>query len=384
MKGNLFVTGILLVCLFVDSKNSAAQQIIQHDDTALTGPWMYYPFTLLEPGDPLPTGRSVYFPHLWNADDAAIGFASYRSIVHLSPNLAKQPLSLYMPDVYCSYELWIDGRALGGNGLVGMERSDTYAYWRPRLISFTPQSDSIEIVLQVANFQHHRGGLGKVPHLGIQTDMQGHNTRIRRMGEILFVVLLFIGLSCGFLLFKYRESTLLFFGCLTVSWAFRTIFSNEYLVVQWFPEIPWVSVVRVEYITLYLSTLFGLLFVAGLFPKDFSRSFKWLYIIAAVLFTITTLFTAPLFFTQYVMVYLTFSGLLIVAILFILMRAFINDRRGISLLLGCLLVGSLLFGYVILAYLNVTIMYEELFNIGFLLIFMLATAALYHRLAFSE
>ncbi|WP_276371554.1 7TM-DISM domain-containing protein [Chryseolinea sp. H1M3-3] len=343
---------------------------------ALYGPWEYYPFTFLKPGSLLPHFEEVYIPHLWNAQGVAEGFATYRTTVHIPQNLIHTNFVLRLPDVYSSYQIWIDQKYYTGNGKVGTERSHSEPEWCPRIIQFIPTDEAIEIIIHVSNFHHAYGGIGKMIYLEKKATEPKFSIKTI-MDEGLFIGLTLLVLANLFYFVAYKKKVFLFFTLLTFSWAIRSAFSNDYLIAQYFPNFPWSYLVKVEYLTIYLSTLFGLLFVSSFFPKDFSNAFKWFYIVASVLFTLFTIVTDPILFTRYLNIYLAFSASLLIAIVFVILKAFINDREGSTFLMRCILAGTLLFGYTILSYKNFIVLYKPFFNTAFFLIFLAVSVGLW-------
>lgn len=169
------------------------------------------------------------------------------------------------------------------------------------------------------------------------------------------------------------------YSLLCLSWIIRAAFSNHYQIVQWFQDINWYLVVRTEYISLYLSTLFGSLLVGSLFPREVSKVFRAIYIVASIGFTLFTLLVSPLLFTAYVQLYLGLSSALLLSILVIVTRAYSVSREGATLVLIAAFFGVAMFGYVIMAYQGVFPMSELFFNTGFLLQFILTLIAIDKR-----
>jgi hypothetical protein len=126
--------------------------------------------------------------------------------------------------------------------------------------------------------------------------------------------------------------------------------------------------------------VFGMLFVAYLFPLDVNRAFKIMYILFGSLFTVVTLVTSPLLFTRFVQIYLSFSALLLIAILAIIIKAMVNSRAGATLFLLNIVYGVGMFGYVILAYQRVFELDELSFSVGFLILFISTGIAMGVRL----
>lgn len=385
-----YLIGLLWICSPVlslaENKPSAKIQIdamdLETTEYTLNGPWEFYPFQLLKSNPPIPSKSIVSLPHLQNLEGGTTGFASYRTQVILTNRKNPIQLSLYMPDVYSAYALVINGKLSGRNGVVGTSREKEQPHWLPQIINFTLTSDTIEIIIHVSNFHHSKLGIGKPITISSSTLMAATVKQNCSMILILFFTLCAMALISlmVYVGMRTKPHVLIFFSLLCFSWALRTTFSNDYLAVQWFNKLDWNWVVRVEYLTLYSTTLFSLFFVQDFFRKDFSKIFQIFYVVSFSLFSLVTLFTKPLFFTSLVDIYLAFSALLIVKILIVLIRAFIEDREGILFLGICIIISVCLFGYLIISYQNLIPFSRMLFNISFIMIFILLSLALWNRL----
>jgi hypothetical protein len=336
---------------------------------ALDDSWEFYPSALLTPGRFALSSGLVRMPHLWNLEKDRYEVAAYHTQVLLPPEAVNKPLAILMPDVYCSYELWVNGKLLSSNGKVSAEKRSAKPQWLPRCVSFTSPSAKVDIIINVSGHFHDRRGIGKLIYLGSDASLTPYARRTQRMEEVLFVSLIVLTLLFAMLWLRWRHTPLMFFALLCLSWAFRSAFSNNYLAVQWFHDLNWYAVVRVEYISLYLTTLFGLLFVSSLFPDDVNRTFQGFYMFFTIVFTVFTLVTEPLVFTGFVQLYLAFASLLVVTSLITLVKAFINARENVQYYIASYVFGIGLFGYVIVAYERAVELNEIVFNVGFFLLF---------------
>lgn len=365
---------------------SLSLDTVSNSQARLSGPWEMYWNELLQPGDFNESAphEMVELPTLWQAhlDTGAVGFATYRLLFSAQTPPEKKELAIVMPDTYSSYRIWIDGKEYPGNGTVGTDAEGTAPYWQPKVIAFKPTSDTVEVVLQIANFHHSKGGISKAIYAGLADQAVASFEKGKAGHLILFIVLVMIAAIVGSIYFVVQEKSLamIFYICLCLSWALRVAFSNLYIGVEWFPQLAWIWVVRLEYISLYLTMIFGMLFIAYIFPEDVSNAFKIMYILFGTLFTGFTLFTQPMVFTKFVQLYLAFSALLLMAILVTIVKAQINERAGATLFLLNMVFGVGMFGYVILAYQKVLELNEMIFSIGFGILFLTTGIAMGVRL----
>lgn len=355
---------------------------LQGRSIALDGPWKFFPNQVDGNLSASTTDRQV--PSWWVAGDQnpALNAGTFRLTVLLAKEDIGKSLALQMPGVYSAYSLWINRQLIGKNGVVAMESSSSQPQWRPTTYTFQPTSDSLDIRVAISNYFHHRTGIGESIYLG-DADRMLHQKQQRDLfGNILFFSLvLFASVAViAYFVGTLRDKAIFYYACLCLAWALRSIFSNHYLITTWWPEISWDLSMRVEYITIYLSTLFGSLLVGRLFPRDVNRKWRIAYVVVCIAFTLFTLLTPPLLFTRFVQVYLAMSSVLLLSILVIFVRAYVANRKGLGLLLGCLMLAVIMFAYVILSYEGLFELNELVFNGGFLLLFLISGLATFNRL----
>jgi len=359
---------------------------LQKKSIALDGFWKFYPNQLLTTQDFKKDSSPAYtkIPSWWHADEKIppVEFGTYRIVVILSKEDAQRQLALKMPDVYSSYSLWINGEHKGDNGTVGPTKETSSPQWKPTTYAFTSKSDTLEIIIQFANFYHSRSGINTSIYLGDSELLIHQEKQTKTWGTILFSALWIFALAslCYFLIKKGQDKALIYYASLCVAWAFRSVFSNYYLSVQWFPDINWSLCVKIEYITLYLSTLFGSLLLGRLFPREVNKVFRYGYIACCLLFTIFTLVTPPSIFTQFVQLYLALSAILLFSMLVIVTKAYIENRQGINNLVICIFFAVIMFAYVILAYEGLFELNAIVFNTGFFILFLFTGIATIIRL----
>lgn len=378
----------VLPVLLLSFNSSSAQAIIdlRSQDLSsniieLKGPWEVFPFVLLEPGENIKPDDVLYLPHHWKLGGGPIGFVSYRTQVILPGNLSQQEMALSMPDVYSCFAVIINGTLSGSNGTVGTSKSNEEPQWLPKVIHFSTLKDTVEIIIHVSNFHHSKGGVDKPIRIATAQLMDTTSKEIFLSEAFLFLILVAIALASFLITSKVKSKALPFyFGLVCISWALRTVFSNNYLAVQFFNDLNWNLVVKIEYISIYASTLFALLFVRALFPDDFNKRLHVFYIVASIVFTFFTLLTPPLIFTRFVSVYLAFSAFLIISVLFVTLKAFVFDRRGVNTMMLAIFFLAGVFAYVILSYYRFVPFNIYIFILGFLMIFTLCAIALWGRL----
>ena len=138
--------------------------------------------------------------------------------------------------------------------------------------------------------------------------------------------------------------------------------------------------VKIEYIMLYSTMIWSILFLSRLFPNESSKIVKYILVGLNCAFIVITAVSLPLFFTQWLNVYLSVAVVLLIFAAVIVIKALINERTGVWFLVACIFLSLVLFGYDIFVYEESVYHYNSsLFSLGYITIFlMLAIALLYH------
>jgi hypothetical protein len=352
----------------------------------LDGEWRFYWEQFLMPQQP--TGESAdyfTFPGLWNGHYSGAsnlngqGFATYTATI-LVPHDVRM-LSMELPDFYTCYQLWINGTEVAHNGSVGASRKESVPQWLPKTIAF-PSSDTLNIIMHVANFHHVRGGSNDHIYLGLPEQLYQ-----KREAAVITNIILFSGLGligCFFVVlffFFRKDKAALYFAAICLTWALRAVFTNLYLFVNWFPSIDWELAVKVEYLTLYLTMMWSLLYVAKLFPGDVNTILKYVLIAVNSIFILFTIASPAVTYTNLLPAYQLVAWVILGYVGFVVARAIIYDRAGAWFSAISIILGVLMFSYDMLTYQGFWNFSPLLFNVGYLTIFFLNAMAFAYQIS---
>ncbi len=92
------------------------------------------------------------------------GFGTYHLKVKL--NQKYDVLGIKILDFSSSYKLWINNEPVASNGIVSANLNEVEHQILPQIKCFKAHGDSLDIVVQVANFFHHDGGMWKSVRIG--------------------------------------------------------------------------------------------------------------------------------------------------------------------------------------------------------------------------
>jgi len=289
-SGPTAVRGIL------DLRETAGNDFIM----SLNGEWEFYWSKLLGPQD-FSTGISLKpdlygtVPSYWTdypsgtVKTSGKGFATYRLLV-LLPAGYRNSLGFNFPVFDSSYEVYVDGKLMGGNGTPGRTKTETIPGYERLFFRFNPTSDSIGIIINVANFHHRRGGFWLPAKIGTFSEVQkSYAAGWARDWATISYLLGFSLLFFFFFIIYTKDSQMAFFSIATAGLAIRPLFTSNFLIHN-FMNMSWVWIVRWEYTGVYLILTGWFWFAATLYPARYFRTITWIITIIFAVAAVLTLF----------------------------------------------------------------------------------------------
>ena len=159
-----------------------------------------------------------------------MGFATYRLIMLLPPGY-RNSLGFNLPVFDSSYEIYVDGKLMGGNGTPGKTEAETKPGYERVFFRYNPVSDSVQIIINVSNFHHRRGGFWLPMKIGTFPEVQKKYAAgwARDWATISFLIG-FSFLFFFFFIFYTRDSLMGFFSLATTGLAIRPLFTSNFLI----------------------------------------------------------------------------------------------------------------------------------------------------------
>ena len=248
----------------------------------LSGEWNFYWNELLTPDQLISQSPTAYVPvpDVWtnyviaNTTLPPKGFATYH-LTLLYPPETTQTFGLYIEGEGSAYALWVDGQLAAQIGRVGVTPEAMTPEKKPITIFFEPHGETVELVLQISNFQHRKGGFRNEPLLGLAEPVHRYQLQNWFLEAFSAGILFVMGLYHLFLyLFRTKDKAPLYFALLCWSTAVRTGVTNQSTLLFFFP-IGWELALRLEYLVFFLSPILFVLFLQSLYPRDIHRWFVW-------------------------------------------------------------------------------------------------------------
>jgi len=288
---------------------------IRTNPVKLQGEWTFYWHALLSPEDirsRVETGgqsdRYINIPGSWlgyrldGQELTGEGFATFRLLIKLSEQDRNERLALRLPTIFHAYKLWVNGELLANAGMVGQDKNDMTPQLATRLVFFEPKSDTVELVMQVSNFYHNRGGITKEIELG-GSNVLTVQTKLKVATDMFVTAsLLVIGIyNLMLFLLRRQDRAPLYFGLFTLLFGIRSLLNGELMFTQFFPHFPWELQFKMEYLTLSLGGYVITKYFECIFPNYVSPWFRLGSRIATGLLCLVVIVAPALIYTKLLM-----------------------------------------------------------------------------------
>ena len=128
----------------------------------LNGTWNFYQSSFITTLNEsiLETPSSIKVPLRWDQSDyPAKGFGTYELTIIKNANA---PLAIRVPYIFSSYNFFINGILMTKMGTPGINENTSIPGWQVKLVPTSHfKSDTLQLLIQVSNFDYSKGGIGK-------------------------------------------------------------------------------------------------------------------------------------------------------------------------------------------------------------------------------
>jgi 7TM diverse intracellular signalling len=147
-------------------------------------------------------------------------------------------LALRFGDVPTSYQVFVDGKRLGGVGRPGAPAPSTAPRVMPTVMFLGLREGELDIVLQVANFHHSDGGIVYPIRLGLAEDLLESRQQIIIFDFMLFGAILIMGCyHIGLFLLRRKDRSPALFAAFCFLIALRIMTTGERYLAHLFPAM---------------------------------------------------------------------------------------------------------------------------------------------------
>ncbi len=318
----------------VDLKN---YQFKESGIVDLNGTWEFYPEKLHTPSD-FSSGlagspKIVNVPSLWDntffnkQSNFNIGYGTYRLKVFLPDDI--EILALRLKRIESSYILWINNDTLVVSGKTAKNKG-LYVPTQKTVFNFFPvDGNSFNITLQVSNFKHRKGGIDTPISLGLASQITNKTKKAKGFEVFIIGVLLIMAVfHFGLYIVKRKDYSLLFFGLLLFAEIFSLMSNGEVLLTSFFPDISWIVLKKIDYISNFLRVTFIALFFYKLYEDEISKLYVIILTGVNVFLTVFVLSTNLLTYSFTLFVFIGTASITMLYILYAQVRSIFKKKPG--------------------------------------------------------
>ncbi len=350
----LVVVTILLVQLISDvSQRKLAPQSLfgvmdlrswdfaKDGSVSLKGKWEFTWKELLRPdqfSNPMKERQYVQVPTSWNQmilNDwplSGTGYATYR--IQILKDKEARMLGIWLPSIYTSYKVWMNGQPFVSEGKVGDEPAKAVPSMKQRLAMMVSDEEVLDIVIQVSNYSYVKGGMWQAPEIGSTEQMIRKSKMETVRDAVLFGCLFIVGLyHLGMFLERRQDVFTFHFGLLCIAISLRMLAVGDMLLYNWFPWIPWNSVIRLDYCLTICAVICGVSYVKTLFINESHRMLYRFVLIMGLVLIGLTLSLSTIVFTSWLLFYQIYIVIGMLFMLSVTIKAVLRQHLGATIAL---------------------------------------------------
>lgn len=310
---------------------------------ALDGEWDFYWHMQLKPGDfsgehPPALSGFIKVPGTWNGYEVngrkipGTGYATYRLKILLPQ--AGQKLAFKFLDMAVAFSVYVNGKLLMSAGIPGKTRESTRPQFYPQVVEYKPDSRRLNVIIQVSNFYHRKGGAWESILLGLNDDVRQIRQRALNFTLFLFGGILIMGIyHISLYIFRPQDKSALFFAIFCFLIAVRSLVTGERYLIELWPNFNWEAHTKLAYLTFYFAVPVFAAYARNIFPKEVSKKVIYFINVVGALFSAIVIFTPARIFTYTAPVFQIFTILVFGYGFYILILAIHRKRLGARLYL---------------------------------------------------
>lgn len=250
----------------------------------LRGEWEFYENKLLTPQDflaheeeLLAERQIVPVPGGWKgivSSDRGHGAGTYRLRVEVSePDF----YSLRGKKIRMSSHIYMGGLDIGGAGKPDLSADRFVPSNLPVFGTIQANSETIDILIQIASYRYLEGGLVQAPDFGLINDILARRDNARLADMIVITTMFVFGIFFAGMFKQWRkEPYLLFFSMFCLSTGLFFSIDNEILMATLFPTMSFLLLQKMLFILPCLSILAYAHYICLYLDQKGSRAYKWL------------------------------------------------------------------------------------------------------------
>lgn len=309
----------------------------KNEPIALNGQWLVYWDTLLTPqqiiNNPTLKPQPVDVPVLWNNikrqtnHATGIGFATYRLKIKKKPT--DKILAFRIGRIETAYKMWVNGQLIISVGQTATNKQNSKPAWIRKEVTFENSGSELDIIIQVSNFHHRKGGIGSDILIGNADKIQQSKTKQISIQLFLIGVLLIMSLyHFGLYILDKEDPSTLYFGIATFTTVVFMMASSELILSRILPEFNWNLLVRINHWSNHLRVLFFALFLGTLFKKQIHPLFLKVLVGWVAITSVIILVTPPRIFSFNLIIFILVTLVSLSYLIVALIKASLQKADG--------------------------------------------------------
>ncbi|MDX1959132.1 MAG: ATP-binding protein [Leptospiraceae bacterium] len=300
----------------------------------LKGEWEFYFHEFQDPKQSGPDQKQLAkVPSIWNKfihnskEIGSDGFATYR----LKILLKNPPKELYfkIPDMETAYVLYINGEYLAKNGIIGKSKQESKPEWKPIFKDYEVRSEELELVLQISNYFHRKGGISQNLIIGEKELFRRNFDMTLYRDFFLYGSILFMGVYHVVLYFILRRNIeSLYFGIACIAISTRILVTGEKYIMTIFPDINWEILLKLNYCSFYVPVAVFAFYIYKLFQSIFQRTYFYILSIYCLITIFFTILLPARYHTHQLIFFQVVTVLSCIYILFVIIKGMRSGIEG--------------------------------------------------------
>ena len=301
----------------------------------LDGEWEFYPNKLIN-NKGIATEKNISYleiPSSWkdveinNEKLNSFGYATYK--LKIIPNKQDSVYSISIARIDVAYKLWINDKLILQAGEIAKNKQDIKPEWLSQSADFKINSDTLILIMQVANYNHRKAGITSSIKISTPKNIEFKEKKQLSYDFFLLGLLLIMAIyHLGLFLLRRIDLSTIYFALMLFFVALHHTVVGDYLIKFLFPDINWLIVVKIDFIANYLRLLFFSLFIWFMFKKDVNIWYIRALTGISIVMILLIIFTPPTIFTFTFIIFIIILLLGFLYLVFASFRATIKKRDG--------------------------------------------------------
>ncbi|MFF5995936.1 histidine kinase [Lysinibacillus sp. KU-BSD001] len=244
----LILLSILILFFMIFSDQDTRKTKIQAEDgvldltsitldeqiVALSGEWKFIPGELSATQIFQEDAPTQVVPGAWKVDAQ---FGTYQLKIKLPEHF--KDIGLRIRNIWSAHQLYINGEELASQGKVGTEKVDVDPSNPTYEVYFTPETKTIILTIQVADFYNARQGIIFPIDIGVAEAIQNDVIQdVNLEWTVILLLLIFSIFHFSLFLLRTKDKAFFYSAFYFISLAVLVLTRGERILLRYFPDLP--------------------------------------------------------------------------------------------------------------------------------------------------